>query len=214
MTSPRSALCGIILAAGKGTRVCGRIKALLETGGQTFVEKIINKFSCCGVENIMLVLGYRSGEVIQFLSARKMLNKVIVAVNDDPDSDQTASLRAAIKHLPAECSSIVFTPVDHPLTKQTTYEQLISEWEKEPGNIYIPSCNYRKGHPTIFPQQVYEDIMTESLSGGARELLKKYQEKIRYVVVDDPAIVYDFDTLQELEQYNKSGIVPSPKKSK
>jgi molybdenum cofactor cytidylyltransferase len=56
----------------------------------------------------------------------------------------------------------------------------------------------RRGHPVGFAASLRGDL--ESLDGdeGARALLERYADRVRKIVVDDPGIVADIDTVEDL----------------
>ncbi|HAX62223.1 MAG TPA: hypothetical protein DCX95_06710 [Elusimicrobia bacterium] len=202
--SQNLSITGIILAAGSGVRLGGKVKALLKLGNRTFVETIISNFQKSGIKNIIIVLGYKASVIKKYLELKKIFRKgtsLKVLVNHNYNSQQLTSLRLAIKNLPENCAGIIFTPVDHPLVKLTTYKKLLSTWKKDKSKICLPSYNYRKGHPALFPKEIFEKILTEKLSGGARDIIKKYPKKVRYVVVHDPGTVNDFDSMGDFQKY-------------
>ncbi|MBI5574078.1 MAG: nucleotidyltransferase family protein [Elusimicrobia bacterium] len=196
-------LYGVILSAGKGNRLFGKIKALLKIGDKTFIEKIISNFEKSGVKDIIIILGYKADIVKKYLELKKIPKigtSVKVIVNSNYNSQQLTSLKLAVENLPKNCAGIIFTPVDHPLVKLTTYKKLLSAWKKNKDKICLPSYNYRKGHPALFPKEIFEKILTENLSGGARALIKKYPGKVKYIVVNDPGTVNDFDSMEDFKR--------------
>ncbi|MFH2070713.1 MAG: nucleotidyltransferase family protein [Elusimicrobiota bacterium] len=200
-----TSLYGIILSAGPGSRLKGAVKALLKTGGKTFIEKIISAMRKCGVGNIIVVLGYKAGTVTRYLKRNKSSRGVRVLINKNYSAQQAAtgsqqidSLRIAVRTLPAECSGIIFTPVDHPLTKLSTYKKLINGWLKDKEKICVPSWNYRKGHPTIFPRKIFEMLLRKNVRGGARYFIKKYGKEVNFIRVNDKNIIVDFDGPEDL----------------
>jgi len=203
MVSRNPTLFGIILAAGCGRRMQGKIKALLKLKNKTFIEKIISDFRRAGVKNIIAVLGYKSRKVRESLTEKGLAGEVTIVINRNFSAEQMVSLKKAVEVLPEQCQAIIFTPVDHPLTKLSTYKTVIKSWQKNKKKIHIPSYNYRKGHPAIFPREMFVKLLTEDIKGGARTLLTKYPEKVKYVNVNDPAIIKDFDYLKDLKVYNK-----------
>ncbi|MDO8733865.1 MAG: nucleotidyltransferase family protein [Elusimicrobiota bacterium] len=203
-SSQNLSITGIILAAGSGVRLGGKVKALLKTGSKTFIERIILNFRKCKIKNIIVVLGYKAAIVKKYLKEKKIINgqmSINVFVNRNYKSQQLTSLKLAIKNLSKNCAGIIFTPVDHPLVKLTTYKKLLSAFQKDKNKICLPSYNYRKGHPAIFPKEIFEKILTEKLFAGARDLIEKYPEKVKYVVVHDPGTVNDFDSMVDFQKY-------------
>jgi choline kinase len=80
---------GIILAAGKGLRLNGKTgntpKCLLEIGGQTLLERQIQALRGCGVEEIIVVVGYEAERVRQACDAQ-------ICFIENPCFEQTNSL--------------------------------------------------------------------------------------------------------------------------
>jgi choline kinase len=80
---------GIILAAGKGLRLNGHSgntpKCLMEIGGQTLLERQIRALRLCGVEEIIVVVGYEAGRVRQSCDAE-------IRFVENPCYEQTNSL--------------------------------------------------------------------------------------------------------------------------
>jgi len=205
MVSTTSSIFGIILAAGYGRRMQGRIKALLKLNGSTtFIEKIIDDFEKAGIHNIVVVLGYKNKIVNNFLVKKGLADKITVVINRNFNAEQIISLKTAISVLPEECRAIIFTPVDHPLTKLSTYKTLIKSWQKHKNKMYVPSYRRRKGHPAIFPKEIFKKIVTEKIEGGARAFFVKYPKKVKYISVNDPSIVMDFDYPKDIREYSNS----------
>lgn len=190
---------GVILAAGQGKRLRNQVKALLKIGNKTFLERILENFQKIKVSPVILVLGYKADLVKAYLRKMKIQSGLKVVVNPEYQKEQLLSLILAIKNCPKNFSGIMFTPVDYPLVSLSTYRKLLTVWQKDPEKICLPSYQYRKGHPAIFPRWAAQRILKEKLTGGARDLLKKYPERINYVVVNDPEILSDFDTLKDLK---------------
>lgn len=199
-----NALYGIILSAGKARRLKGKVKALLRIKNRTFIEEIISNLEKAGVKNIFIVLGYKADAVKKYLRLKNIPKKgtsLKILINNNYNSQQLTSLKLAVKNLPKNCEGIIFTPVDHPLVKLSTYKKLLSYWKKDKNKICIPSYNHRKGHPAVFPRKIFEKILTEKLPGGARSMLEKYPKKVKYAVVRDPGTVNDFDSMADFQKY-------------
>ena len=64
----------LILAAGAGTRIGGREgprpKALLEVGGRTLVEHQLDQLERCGVDSVVMVVGYEHEQIRDVVGSR------------------------------------------------------------------------------------------------------------------------------------------------
>ncbi len=186
-------LSGIILAAGKSSRMNGKIKALLELNGTTFVEKIVRDMLESGVDEVFVVLGAHYDLIAKAVSSYP----VKILRNENWESGQLSSLRVALDNLSMDSRGIIFTLVDHPLVKASTYQQLIDKWEENRERIVLPLYRGRKGHPTIFPHSLFSELLYGELPNGARDILYKHRELIDYVPVDDVGVVRDIDTEED-----------------
>ena len=195
---------GIILAAGRGQRLAGQLKPLLPIGKKTFLEKIVKDFIRLRLKKIIVVLGYQAEVIKDYLRLKGFARQIEIIVNRKFWQEQIESLRLAIKKCPKNFSGIIFTPVDYPLIKSATYRQLLWAWDKDRQKICLPSYNFRKGHPAIFPRWAAELLMRKKLSGGAREIFQEYPQKIKYVGVNDPGILQDIDTIADWKKYISS----------
>jgi len=186
-------LSGIILAAGESHRMKGKIKALLTIDSLTFIEHIITLMSKAPIDEIIVVLGAHTDKIIEKIKDYS----VKVVINNKWKNGQISSLRAGILNLSPQSEGIIFTPVDHPLVLQSTYNILCEEWKKDKTKIILPSYHMRKGHPAIFPSTLYNEILTKNLEQGARDILKYHNNIIRYVIVEDEGTVRDIDTMDD-----------------
>ena len=73
--------------------------------------------------------------------------------------------------------------------------------------LYYPQYQMRRGHPPLIRYDLAEEILAYDDPGGLRALLKRHQNRARNVSVEDPFILLDVDTREDLirlkEQYQK-----------
>ncbi len=191
-------LSGIILAAGESSRMKGKIKALLYIDGVTFIEKIVKDMLDSQIDEIFVVLGAYYNEIAKYISPYP----VEILRNDDWQSGQLSSLRVALRNLSPDSEGMIFTLVDHPLVRVSTYVKLKERWMGSRDKIVLPLYNGRKGHPTIFPSSLYNELLYGQLPNGARDILYKHRDLIDYVPVDDIGVVRDIDTEEDYKSIN------------
>jgi len=84
----------VILAAGRGKRMAPltdtKPKTLVEINGKTFLERLIDVIHKCGVEDIVVVVGYKKEQMIETL--KKYPNVEIVENDDYKTTDNMYSL--------------------------------------------------------------------------------------------------------------------------
>ncbi len=186
----------VILAAGNSSRM-GSPKALCDFEGTTCLELVLA--ATRGVDQPIVVLG-AAQEAIQ---SRVDLSDVVVVVNDDVDSGQTASLKMGLKHLPSSTEGFLLYPVDTPLVTVDDIDVLVSAFrrERDPSKeIFIPSYGLRRGHPVLFRRSLAEEFISLRSDAPARSVLNVRPQRIRHVDFQDPYVLMDMDTPEDYDR--------------
>ena len=174
---------GVILAAGESSRM-GVPKALLEWDGSTFAERLARLFREAA-EDAVVVLGHDAERIAARLAG------VRTVVNHQYRRGMLTSLQCGLRAADAE--RYLFTLVDLPAVALTTVKAVAEAG----GDVVIPRCLGRSGHPVAFSRQVARELLELPETGSARDVLKRDFGRIRYVDVDDPEIARDIDTPDE-----------------
>lgn len=189
----------IIIAAGYSSRMKA-FKPLLPLGEITVIEHALKTFLDAGIKNILVVLGYQ-GKKIEPLLEKHNISWVY---NENYDQGMFSSVTAGVKALPSHNKGFFLLPVDIPLVKTSTIDELLKAYQQSEKHIIYPSYNRRKGHPPLISSYLYSKILTYDGSGGLKTLLKKYdQEHGEYVNVKDEGIILDMDYYEEYKELVK-----------
>lgn len=188
-------IAGLILAAGEGRRI-GKTKSLLEINGVSFLQMVADNLKRSGCVTITVVCGSDADEV------RKEARQIPIdcIFNKNWQLGQYSSLRAGLKSLSQDISGVLVTLVDHPFVLPETYKKLMDAFVKSPHSIVKPVYDSRSGHPIVIPQDIIDEIKQSSDKLTLRDVLSKYEDRIMRITVDDPGILKDIDTLQDLEK--------------
>jgi choline kinase len=96
---------GVILASGLGSRLNseGRNepKPLMPVGGMALIERVITLMQSSGIENIVVVLGYRSDQMTEFFKKRKF-SGIDTVINDEYNKKNGISLLRSREKLSQE----------------------------------------------------------------------------------------------------------------
>jgi 1L-myo-inositol 1-phosphate cytidylyltransferase len=105
---------GVILASGLGSRLNseGRNepKPLMPVGGMALIERVITLMQSAGIEHIVVVLGYRSDQMIDFFKRRKF-SGIDTVINDEYNKKNGISLLRSREKLSQE--PFVLSMADH-----------------------------------------------------------------------------------------------------
>jgi molybdenum cofactor cytidylyltransferase len=129
--------------------------------------------------------------------ARK--HNIIHVYNEEWYLGMGYTLKKGIENLPKDIDGFAIILGDMPFIKPETMNLLIEEFFNYK-DIVVPVFNGRKGHPPIFPLKYAEEMKKVYKDIGAREIIKKYQNRVRLVETNDVGILLDIDTLSELRE--------------
>jgi molybdenum cofactor cytidylyltransferase len=185
-------VAGLILAAGESRRM-GRPKALLELDGMTFLACGIELLRAAGCAPVLVVDGaHRLGGV------EVVHNE---AWQRGPLSSLQVGLRRALVLAPA-IDAVLVHHVERPRVQVQTLRSLLAGLTREPDGIWQPTHLGRSGHPIVWPRSLFDELLALDPShASARELLRgSAAARRRKLEVDDPGVLDNFDTPDDLEQ--------------
>jgi len=188
-------LGGILLAAGEGKRMRD-LKPLLPINSTTFIECIIKKLKIVCEETIV-VLGYQSSTIIK----KADLSEVKVVFNREYRKGQLSSLQVGLKEISKDIEGIIMALVDQPLVKEETYKKLKNKFLEYEKSIIIPTFGDKRGHPTIFSNFFFKELMNAPLDIGARYVIKNYPPYVITVPVEDRGVIININTPQIYDKF-------------
>src|SRR5512134_2267279 len=107
----RTTIGAVLLAAGAGSRLGGRPKALLELGGVPLVLRQLIALSGAGVDEVVVVLGHHADAV----EAAVRPFPITLAHNLSPDDGQVSSVRLGLRSLSPRLDAVIVALADQPL---------------------------------------------------------------------------------------------------
>ncbi len=168
----------------------GTSKQLLPVGDRPAVVRCLETIVAAAVEDIVMVVAPDGEAVVDLVTPFS----VTIARNEQPDSDMAQSVRAGLSAISPEATGVCIALADHPLVRPETYRTLLDCHAREPGGIHIPVHGGRRGHPTIFPRPVLEEI---AFLPTLRDIIEAHFGRVRSVEVPDPGVALDMDTPEE-----------------
>lgn len=188
----------VIACAGISSRMRD-FKPLMRVFEKTVIENIIDSLGEAGIEEIVVVTGYKADLIAEHLKDKN----IKICVNREYlTTKMFDSLKIGIQALKGDYDGVFLTPGDVPLVAPET----IRAMEDACGRIVIPSCRERTGHPVLIYREAIEKIMDYGGSDGLRGALRKMQEETTLIPVDDVGILLDADTPKEFAALRKEAI--------
>jgi molybdenum cofactor cytidylyltransferase/nicotine blue oxidoreductase len=182
-------ICGLILAAGAGTRFGERAKQLAELEGRPLLEHAVR--AQCGVpelERVVVVLGAHAAEILERVDFMRAEPVVCERWADG----QAMSLRFGIAALTdgAHVDRVIVTLGDQPLVTPELIARFVGE---APGTRAV--YDGRPGHPVVLGPVQMRAIAGLRGDHGAREILRGG----RTIECGGARAARDVDTPEDLE---------------
>ena len=184
----------ILLAAGESRRMKFP-KPLLKLDGRTFIETIA-----------AAILEYASGLIIVVGAHGEAVRRAVptdprirIVENPDYTRGQLSSIKTALPHIrPAAVAALVHL-ADHPMVHPETFKAVIDEFRRKHSPVTVARYRGRRGHPVVFAREIFSELARAPEDQGARAVLAADPSRIAYVEVDDPGILVDLDTPEDLQ---------------
>ena len=157
------------------------------------------------VSEILLILGADADDV------RSAVDLHGARVVPNPDSRQGigSSVRVGLREADAAAGGYLFALADQPFVETSTFDRLIDAWVREGGEILLPTFQGRRGNPAFIDRELGPEADALRGDTGFRALFAAHAAGLREIPVDDPGILVDLDTPEQvhaLEARLKAGV--------
>ena len=192
----RSAVAGVLLAAGEGSRF-GRPKALVELDGQTLAERGVTLLRAGGTDPVLIVTGAAQVELGPEHQARTVYN-------GEWRTGMGSSLRAALRALTEleagpEVGAVVVALADQPLVGAEAVGRLIAAYRAGAG-VAVAAYEGKPRNPVLLAREHWPEVIaTATGDQGARAFLRARPELVTLVECGDTGRPDDIDTPADLE---------------
>ncbi|MGW4194440.1 nucleotidyltransferase family protein [Streptomyces sp. NPDC005004] len=194
--APRGDIAGLLLAAGGGSRLGGRPKALLHYRGRLLVEHAAGVLRAAGCARVHVVLGARAAEVRE----RARLDGCVLVDNPDWSEGMGSSLRAGLRSLVGTgVRAALVSLVDQPGIGPTATARVLAAFEDE-HSLASAAYDGVRGHPVLLGSAHWPGVAASATGDrGARAHLREHTAELRLVECGDVAEAYDIDTEADLK---------------
>jgi CTP:molybdopterin cytidylyltransferase MocA len=171
----------------------GQSKQLLLLDGKPIIRHCIDNIITADIDEIIVVLGRDNEELLKTL--RELPVKAVF--NEEPGSDMAGSVRIGLKAVNPCASGVLVSLSDHPLISKETIKNLLRLYSEAPDKIIIPVYKEKRGHPTLFPMHVIDEIF---IGGTLKDVVNRDPERSKTVEVMDEGVIIDIDTMEDYER--------------
>jgi len=185
----------IVLAAGQGTRMEGRIKPLFPIDGIPLLERTLGNLHRSCAEEILLVLGHRAAEVERGIHLKRF-PKVRSIVNRAYRQGMGSSIRCGVRHADSRSRAFIIALGDEPGIRASVVDALAQAHLATGKGIVVPTFRGSRGHPVLFGSQYRRNLVRLRGRWGARRLITCHNADVEEIPVSSPGIISDVDTSQ------------------
>jgi molybdenum cofactor cytidylyltransferase len=197
----------VIAAGGLSSRM-NEFKPLLEIGGSTIIEMTINNFKQLGVNEVVVVTGFRGDEIEQKLSK---YNVACIRNNDYRNTHMFDSVCIGLKEV-KDADFVFISPADSPFVQQFTLKRMLEEMKNENINLIQPSFEGKNGHPLLLRMKAVDNILKHNGARGLQGAIAKMGDDFKNISFADPGIILDADTPDDyfkIIEFNENSSCPS-----
>ena len=185
----------------------GSDKALLHLGNRTFLEHLADTLAG-EVELLLVVLGHHADQIerqVRLPSVAKVLH------NPKYFLGQLSSLHVALRSLDTQqTDAVIVCLVDHPAITKQVLISLRNKFLQSGATILIPTWRGRRGHPVLFSNRLFPELLKAPLDQGARSVVRRHAKDIELVEVDEEGIVWDVDRPEDYAALRNRWTAPTP----
>jgi molybdenum cofactor cytidylyltransferase len=195
---PQSAprIAGILLAAGRSSRMGGRNKLLVHIAGKPMVRHAAEALAASKVFQTVVVTGHereKVEEALEGVAADRVANPHFTA-------GLASSLVAGLEAISGDADGVVVALGDMPLVRARDIDRLIAAFDPaERRSVCVPVSGGRRGNPVLWGRQHFAALQALSGDQGAKALFDLYAEEIVEVAFDGDGVLADFDTPESLK---------------
>ena len=171
----------VIAAAGTpgGFRAYDKLENI---DGTAMVGRMIENFRLAGVEDIVVVTGYRARETEKSLAKRGV---VFLRREDYETAEMLDFVKDGLAYLEKSCDRIFFCPADVPLFTEETLKKMA----EHKADVVVPLYEGRKGHPILFDTSLADVIMAYHGERGLKGAIDGSGAEVSLVPVEDDGVL-------------------------
>jgi molybdenum cofactor cytidylyltransferase len=172
----------------------GAFKPLLPFGGVSVAEACVAALREAGVEEVVVVVGHRAGEV---RAALAHLPAVRFAFNGAEGSEMGVSVARGVEALSAEAGVALVALVDQPAVPAAEIKRLVEARRRGGARLVVPEWRGRGGHPVLVDLAYRTELLSLVPEKGLRALFDAHRAEVLRVPSGSPYVTRDIDTRED-----------------
>jgi molybdenum cofactor cytidylyltransferase len=181
----------VVLAAGAGSRYLGmRHKLSEKLGSDSVLVSTLRNAIASGMSVVLVISEALVAEAKGLVAPADM---VVVGARSRTGWGMGDSIAAGVS-IHASAGGWLVLPADMPLVRPGSLRAVAAALDQQP--IAFAQHRGRRGHPVGFGAELFSELVMLKGDEGARRLLARYPTAA--VELDDPGVLFDIDTVDDL----------------
>jgi molybdenum cofactor cytidylyltransferase len=114
------------------------------------------------------------------------------------DKPTQAGVPVPLKPADHQTEGMLLCPVDHPLISANVVATLIEQFDSTGKQIVLPTFHGRRGHPVIFRNSLYAELLAAPPDVGARAVVWAHAAEVLEVPTEDQSVVMNLNDPEAL----------------
>jgi molybdenum cofactor cytidylyltransferase len=190
---PVRKVCGILLAAGRGERFGSTSNKLLQplADGTPIILAAVRNIPCA-LKDVYVVVPPEYDALAITLQHEGVQLVTNMAAEEGMGSSLACGIAAS-----DEADAWVIGLADMPWIQPTTIKAVVDALEYN-APLVVPRYQGQRGHPVGFSRRYRDTLLNLHGDSGARSVLEQHSKQLQYIDVNDPGILLDVDTPDDL----------------
>jgi len=185
----------VVMAAGDSRRFNGN-KLLAMYDGRMLIERTLQAVPEKEFSSVAVVSQYP-----EILDMAKKYGYISV-LNSAPEDGVSLTIRLGLNAL-GDVDGAMFMVADQPLLTKSSVQAEIEFYRREPECIAAMAFGKRRGNPTIFPSEFFDELRALSGDVGGSAVMRAHEDKLRLYQIEDELELWDTDSAEELEELKR-----------
>lgn len=186
-------ISAVVLAAGSSSRM-GRPKPLVPLGEVPLLARVLASVRRSAVGQVVVVLGHEADRVRREVS----MDGATIVVNPDYEAGMSTSIRAGLRAADPRAEGFLIVLADQPFVSAATMDALIRRRAESAAKIIIPTYRGIRGNPVLLDRDLSSEALAIKGDQGCRAIFGDHEAEILEVPVDDPGVILDLDTEEQV----------------
>jgi molybdenum cofactor cytidylyltransferase len=174
----------------------GEPKMLLDWGGKTIIQHVVQTLLSAGLTRISVVVGAHRERIAEVLTEEPVQ---LVYNREWATGEMLSSVQAGLKAESSQVKGVLIVPGDHPAISTTTIDTMVTAFLNNNAAIVLPEFHGRTGHPLIIHHKLWDEVLSLDRTVGLRQLMHNHIHEILRVDIGTDEIFRDIDTPEEYQ---------------